>query len=162
MSIKLYELEAQYEDWVKRIVDSGGVVDDDDLIEFDSINDNVDGKLEAYAIVIKNIRAEREAYGVEYARLKDKIDKLKANEERLKERLHNAFNFFNKERLDTPKASISFIKSTSTVVTNESLVPECFFKIEKNPVLSDIARAIKDGIEIKGAELVDKRSIQIK
>lgn len=58
--------------------------------------------------------------------------------------------------------TISYRKSSKTVVTDESVLPEKFFKVTKLPILTDIKKAIEAGEQFAGAEIVECQNIQIK
>ena len=87
---------------------------------------------------------------------KDK-HKRKRRLTRLAERLTNALNLFGKDKFETIKCKVSFRKSKCVEITDETLIPDEFFKITKTPCKADIKTAINEGKEVNGAIITEKK-----
>lgn len=118
-------------------------------------------KIENVALWIKNLRyeaqdlkAEREALAERENAAKRKIESLEAYLEKV----------LTGEKFETPKVKVSFRKSKSVVITDESKIPEIYIKtkVEKSPDKIAIREALKSDYPIPGAIIVEKTNIQIK
>ena len=121
-----------------------------------------DEKIEAIGCKLKNFDAE--------------IDALKKEEEALAARRKRKMN--NRESLakyaakmlagenwdKSAKVEFSFRSSKQTIVDDESLIPDKYFKIktERNPDLTAIKKAINAGEIKKGAHIEEKLNMTVK
>ena len=81
----------------------------------------------------------------------------------MKKRLEFAMNTFEIDEIKTATNRISFRKSVSTVINDVDMLPGDCVIIEKKPIsATEIKKMIQNGRAIPGAELVEKRNIQIK
>ena len=119
-------------------------------------------------LFIKDLNAEVAAFKAEEKAL---AERRKAKERRvgqLKDYLAFSMQAHGDRELDTPKIRLSFRKSTSTEITDASLVPDEFKtvetveKIDKKRLGEAIDRAMKDGGSIKGAERITRQSLIIR
>ena len=117
-------------------------------------------KIENIALWIKNLEAETKA-------IKDEINVLRERNE-MKERKIEKLKQYLTENVDkkfeTSKVIISYRKSVSVNITDESKIEEKYIKtkIETSLDKTAIKEDIKNGIEVSGAELIEKQNIQIK
>lgn len=141
-----------------------GVEGLEDTLE--SIQLSVEEKLEGYAMVIKNIESDIEGLKAEEKRLSDRRKQMEREVERMKQAIAKTLDTVEPDkkgskRLKTEKFTFSFRKSTSVQIVDESKIPEEFFKVERTISRSELTARLKE-IEIPGAELVEKQSLQIK
>ena len=66
------------------------------------------------------------------------------------------------EKFQDANISIGWRKSESCKITDEELIPEAFIKTVKSVSVTDVKKAIKLGIPVPGAEIVEKMNIQVK
>lgn len=177
----LYEIDERLKVLEELNVDSftGEVIEDDNEIKrlYNEIQMDLNTKLENTACYIKSLIADVEA-------IKNEENKLKTRrkaKENLAERLQNYLNNYiensyrdeegnvnltklNKFRFETPKALISYRKSESVNVTDLESLPNEYIKTETitKADKAEIKKAIKNGLEINGAELVTNYNMQIK
>lgn len=58
------------------------------------------------------------------------------------------------QKMELPEATLSIrAGTTKVIITDETLLPEEYVKVERTPKKSEIAKAIKDGSEVAGASL---------
>jgi len=130
------------------------------------INTSIETKVESTLYVAENLKANRNVLVNEIARLQAKLKALDSNVEWLQNSL-----FSNLELLvvDSFKAGTFTIKQVknkpSVVIEDEKLIPAKYqtvipasFTISKN----DIAKDIKNGIEVPGATLKNSKRWSIK
>lgn len=160
--MNLYEINSNYSNWLAKAQEADGELTPEMLAELDQINIDADTKHEAYAVIIKQFKGEADLLKAEEDRLIERRRQKERDIERLTERLTSSMQFFGKEKFETPKCKISFRTSKCIEITDESLIPDIYFKIEKKPLKSEIKAAIGEGKEVAGAVLVEKKNIQIK
>lgn len=158
--MKLYEINAQ----LRAIADGAefdeetGEIFDEQAIE--ALQIAREDKLEGIACLIKEHKAMAEALKEEknklYARQKAEENRV----ESLKRYLANCMA--DGEKFKTARAQISWRKSQSVEVQDESILPEDYLKVVTEPNKTAIKLAIERGEEVPGATIVEKTNIQIK
>lgn len=142
---------------------------------YDGIQMEMQEKLINTACYIKNLKSDIEQFKAEEERLKKRrqikenfLNRLQESMDNIiKHRINNIeedFDGCNKWKIDVPQAKISYRKSTKVDVINESLIPKKYkttvetIKISKE----DIATDLKNGLKVKGAQLVENLNLQIR
>lgn len=64
--------------------------------------------------------------------------------------------------MKTEKFTFSFRKSTSVQIENDATIPPQFIKVEKTISRSELAKALKAGEQIEGAQLIENQSLSIR
>lgn len=154
--MRLYEINAEIENCID--YETGEILD---IERFQELQIEKEKKLEAIALVYKNAVAESKMFDDEIKALKERKEKSVKLADRMKEML---FNDLNGEKFSTSKVNISFTKSEKTEAFDISKIPDKYInvKIERNPDLTAIKKAIKSGENIEGARIIKKNNIQIK
>ena len=160
--MKLYEINDAYYKWLEKVQENEGELTQEMLIEYESIDGEFEEKAEAYAVLIKTLNAEADLIGSEEKRLAERRRRKENLSERLKERLAESMRIFERDKLETAKCKISFRSSTAVEIVDEAKLPDEYFKIERKPMKSEIKEALKAGVAIDGAVLVERKNIQIK
>lgn len=132
-----------------------------DTLESIDWNEDYENKVENYIKVIKNNDADIEARKNEIKRLSDLNKSAERKNERLKEVLKESMALTGHERVDTPLFKVSFRKSEAVEV-DDLLLPESYkvatWKADKKRLKEDL----KNGLEILGAELVERKNLSIR
>lgn len=118
-------------------------------------------KIENIACWIKNLQAEIEAYKKEEENFRIRRKQAENRIENLKWYLTN---WIPGEKIETPRAKISWRKSEVVNILDENLIPSGY-KLQKITEVIDkkeIKRAIKSGMVVAGADIQVNESIQIK
>lgn len=162
--MKLYEINEELRSLMEMVSvdeETGEVLGD---IDFDRIDELVlerDTKIENIALFIKELRAEIEAMKTEVEKFNDRI-RVKTNKVTS---LSNYLNFIligmHSTRFETSRVVISYRKSEAVEV-DENKLPKKYMKAKLSPDKTMIKNLIKSGHNIRGAQLVEKRNIQIK
>jgi len=157
----LYEINTQIRDLLNQ-VDDDGMLPDSVFEELGKLDLSLDIKHEAYACLVKEFVATAKM-------LKDEADKLTGRQkayankaERIKARLAESMLANGKERLETSKVCLWFKPSTATVIDDESLLPQQYFKTKCEPDVSYIKQALSDGTFVPGARIESRHNLQIK
>lgn len=131
------------------------------LQQFEALQMERDQKIEGMCCYIKNKLAEAEAIYAEINVLSYRAGAIKKEVERCKAYLAGALYG---EKFETPRCKITWRKSEICNVLNIDAVPD-EFKRTKVTVDADktaIKKAIKAGMEIPGAEVIQKLNMTLK
>ena len=154
----LYELTTQYEMIQQLALEEGA----DFSLALDQIQDDMKTKLDSYAIIIRNFEAENMALKDERDRLNARIKSNEKGIERMKKAVTDALMTVEGNRLKTTKFTFGFRKSTQVKIDDETVIPPQFLAAEVKVLKKDIAQAIKNGVEVDGAKLVENKSLSIR
>ncbi len=167
-NLKLWEIPKAAEDIMEMLVDpeTGEILSDDEAYELlSNYIDEADKKTEWIAKEIKNLKAEAEALREQKRTFDQRIKAAENKAERLKNYLNFALNG-EKWKADDGSITISYRTSSNVVkVTELDSIEEKYFKTphtESNLNKTMIKSDLLHGVEVPGAELIDKRSVIVK
>jgi hypothetical protein len=158
----LYHIEQEYLDLANQLEQGELTAELETAL---AINQSeLQGKAVAYAYVIKD--------GLENINVIDdeiiRLEALKQSEQRkinkLKAAISQAMQYFEITEVKTPLIKLSFRKSKQTVGSSKELDKE-FLTVKPesySPNLTAIKAAIEEGREVKGYQVIEKLSLQIK
>jgi len=161
--MKLYEIKQEY----LKALENIEINEDGEVVKFEEIQ-AISGAFDEKAEAIGCFIAEEESM-VDAIAEKIKVfqERKKAHErkvESLKNYLSSEMLEANKLKIETPNIKLSFRKSTSVNILDESLIPDWYkeevteIKIKKK----EIGETLKAGQEVPGCEYVTKQNLQIK
>ena len=154
----LYELTGQFLDIYNLELDEEIKLDTLDSIDWNSDYEN---KVENYIKVIKNIESDVEARKNEIKRLTELNKADEKKKEHLKETLSTSMQLTGHERVDTPLFKVSFRKSQAVEV-DETVLPESYKVATWKPDKKRLKEDLKNGLEIVGASLVERKNLSIR
>lgn len=154
--MNLYQIDAEIMNCID--LETGEIIDAEKL---EALQMERGQKIENVALWVKNLKADMAAYKAEKEAFAEREKQAKAKIESLSKWLVDALSG---ERFSTNKVAVSFRNSEAVSITDEAKIPKKYFrvKIEKAPDKTLIKEAIKNGLKVRGAELVAKQNIQIK
>lgn len=129
-----------------------------------SINDAIEDKADGYVAVIKTLEGDNKAIDEEIKRLRQRKNSNQNGVKRLKESLQEVMEQTGKEKFKTALNSYSIANNPPSLdITDESLIPKQYY-IEQQPKLDkkELLKVVKDGLEIKGVELKQSRSLRVR
>lgn len=137
-------------------MDTGEIVDIDRL---DALQMQREEKVENVALWIKELSAEADA-------LKSESQKLSKRKQVAENKITSLKNYLRMaldgQKFKSPRATVSFRRSESVSVTDASrLGTEYLVFAEPKPNKTAIKKAIKEGKEVDGAELVTNTSVTV-
>lgn len=155
---KLYDIDQAIENFEFQIDEETGEILNYD--ELDALKIEREAKIEGVGLWVKNLEAEKEAVKAEKDNFAQREKVLGNKIERLKGWLSYALQG---EKFSTPRLMVSYRKSESVNITNEMAIDDkyCDISVVRKPDKTALKKALKDGEEIVGAELVTKSNIQI-
>ena len=154
----LYELTGQFLDIYNMDLDDETKADTLDSIDW---NTDYENKVENYIKVIKNNEADVEARKNEIKRLTELNRADERKNERMKEVLKESMALTGHERVDTPLFKVSSRKSEAVEVA-DLLLPEAYKVATYKPDKKRLKEDLKNGLEILGAELVERKNLSIR
>ena len=151
----LYEINQSIMDCID--METGEIIDIDQLHELQM--DRTD-KIRNIACYIKNLRSDAAQYDEE---AKTFAARKKAAQTKAESLTAYLSSMLNGEKVKDKEYSISWRKSESVNITDDSLLPDTYLvpqppKVDK----AGIKAALKAGNAVTGAELAEKNNIQIK
>ena len=160
--MKLYEIDQAILDTIDQ--ETGEILDP---VRLDELQMERTTKLENVACYIKNLEAEATAYKNEKEAFAAREKTAKRKAESYKQWLAMVLNG---EKMITTRAAVSFRKSESVEIPNEELFVKWASEYNDSlltystpvPNKTAIKQALKSGIEVSGAALIEKQSISIK
>lgn len=129
-----------------------------------SINDAIEDKADGYVAVIKTLEGDNKAIDEEIKRLRQRKTSNQNGVKRLKESLQEVMEQTGKEKFKTALNSYSIANNPPSLdITDESLIPKQYY-IDQQPKLDkkELLKVVKDGLEIKGVELKQSRSLRVR
>lgn len=155
----LYEINEDIANFEFDIDEETGEILNSDAL--DELNLEREQKIEGVALYYKNLCAEADMVKAEADTLTDRYKRLQRKADGLKDYLSYALKG---EKFNTPKVAMSFRKSKSVHISDEHLIPDKYMNISvvKKPDKKVIKDALEKGVEVMGAEIVEKNSVQIK
>lgn len=154
----LYELTGQFLDIYNMELDEETKLDTLDSIDWQTDYEN---KVENYIKVMKNLEADVEARKNEIKRLTELNKADEKKKDHLKETLSTSMQLTGHERVDTPLFKVSFRKSQAVEV-DELVLPESYKVATWKPDKKRLKEDLKNGLEIVGASLVERKNLSIR
>lgn len=158
----LFDLSTDY----KQVYDLITEQEDEQILKdtLASINDAIEDKADGYVAVIKTLEGDNKAIDEEIKRLRQRKTSNQNGVKRLKENLQEVMEQTGKEKFKTALNSYSIANNPPSLdITDESLIPKQYY-IEQQPKLDkkELLKVVKDGLEIKGVELKQSRSLRVR
>ncbi len=154
----LYELTGQYLEIYNMELDEETKLDTLDSIDWET---EYETKVENYIKVMKNIDADVEARKAEIKRLTELNKADEKKKDHLKDTLSASMSLTGHERVDTPLFKVSFRKSQAVEV-DEAVLPEAYKVATWKPDKKRLKEDLKNGLEIIGASLVERKNLSIR
>lgn len=154
----LYELTGQYLEIYNMELDEETKLDTLDSIDWET---GYETKVENYIKVMKNIDADVEARKAEIKRLTELNKADEKKKDHLKDTLSASMSLTGHERVDTPLFKVSFRKSQAVEV-DETVLPEAYKVATWKPDKKRLKEDLKNGLEIIGASLVERKNLSIR
>jgi hypothetical protein len=164
MKQSIFQISVELGIIIDQIIEAGGELTPE-LEEALSIKEGqLETKATKYGYAIKTMEYESQIIDEEIKRLQD-LKKVRQNTmQRLKDVLSTTMQSFDIPEIQTPTLKVNFRKSSSVEILDEDKIPAEFVTIKQTKTVRkvDIKKAIKEGREIEGAQLVENQNLQIK
>ena len=157
--MKLYELTESY----NQIKDLDLPVEEQQAL-LDNVEGSIEEKVENVVKIIKENDGVIDAIKNEIARLNQLKKSHESKNDSLKNYIDTSMQIIEKDKLNAGLFKISYRKSSSLVVTDESLIPVQFMKVIPETKVVDkveLKKFMKDN-HVEGAVVENKKNLQIK
>lgn len=160
--MNLYEIKVEQQQLNNLLEENYGELTPE-LEEALKINEaNFAVKVEGYVYAIKNYKAEMDVLANEIKRLQDKKKVCENAINRMKNALAEAMDIFGMPKAQAGLFKVSLTTSKMVNILDESIIPEQYKKIKYEVNKTDLKKAIENGEEIEGAEIVENHSVTIR
>jgi hypothetical protein len=166
--MNIFQITQEQAQIISFLEENGGEATQEVMDALQITRDAFNKKAEAYAYVILKLESEVDVIAAEIKRLQE-LKKSKDNSAaRLRESLTQAMLVFADEdnkgirRYSTPTINLSTRRSESVSIDDEKVIDSRFLVTKHEISKSMISEAIKNGLEVNGASLKTKYSVQIK
>ncbi len=163
--MKLWEIKDEIEKCFSETVDeeTGEILSEVNLQYLEELQMAFDDKVDNICCLIKNMDAEVKAFKTEEANLKKRRMAKENASQRLKDYLKA---ILNGQKFESVRSKISYRASKSTEVDMDLFMNnkdyDLYVKTEITPNKTAIKKALEDGKELIGAEIVENQSMIIK
>ena len=157
--MNLYELSLSFQEVQNMDLDPEVMKD-----TLDSIGGTFENKAENIAKLIRNLESDRLAYKEEEDRLKAKRQAVENKLKWLKTYLKDCMKLTGKTKFKSGMFNFSIQKNPVSVnINNKKILPEDYL-IPQPPKVNNtlLKKALKDGIEVPGAELKQTEGLRIR
>lgn len=166
MSLSLYKISSDTRELIEKITESGGEVTEDQDKLLVEMQYQLKNKAEGIVHWTNYQNDLMKAASERIAELDDFIEKIQKSLDKLDNYVSNCMGMLGTSKIEFGLYSIVKTKPRQVVeIQDETLVPLEYVKIPPtpDPVISkqSIAKALKEGIEVPGARLVDSENISI-
>jgi hypothetical protein len=104
--------------------------------------------------VIHEAKAMEEAVRLQVARLKVRQDRFANRQQRIRELMLYMMQLANQKRIERPAGTVTVAAGRpKTIITDESVLPDKFVRVIREPNKNLIWAALKDGNSVPGATL---------
>lgn len=163
--MKLWEIKNEIEKCFTETVDeeTGEILDEVNLAYLEELQMAFDDKIDNICCLIKNLDAEVKAFKTEESNLKKRRMQKENASQRLKDYVKAVLNG---QKFESVRSKISYRTSKSTEVDMDLFLnnkdADLYVKTEYTPNKTAIKKALEDGKELIGAEIVENQSMIIK
>ena len=129
----------------------------------ESIEMAIEDKVENTAKVIRNLESQVVALKDEEKRFSERRKPIENSIKRLKENLYTSMIVTGKRKVEAGTFKVSIAKNPASLSVDESLLPHEFFVPQPPKVDNALVKsALKDGVDVPGASLVQGEGVRIK
>lgn len=170
--MKLYELSAQYNDFLY-LLDNEVEMDEQTINDtLESIQASFDDKCESIALMCKQLAIEADGIEAEAKSLEARARSKRKTIEHLRDYVAANMRSIGQDRLETSRCKLTFRRSESVSIYDEqrlyyackaSGIDGLCEKVESVKFnKAEIKKALKDGVALDGAIIDSKQNLQIK
>lgn len=158
----LYDITQDQQLIISLLEETGGELTPEIEEAMNITRSELESKAEGYGKAIFEYKAKEEAIDAEIKRLTARKKTAQNIQQRLKERIAEALEVFEVEKLEAGTFRYSFRKSKSVEIIDLNALPDEFIITEKKADKKAIGDALKAGSVICGAQLNENKSLQIR
>lgn len=164
MSMRLYQIADEYQFLMNDLYDlETGEVDEKSLARLQALTDPLETKCINITKIFKSIDAEREAIEKERKAMAAREKSLKYQVDKLKEYLLINMERCSIKKIECPQFVLGLqLNPPAVEIYDEKLVPVEFDEVTVHKNIAKIKEALKNGVDVPGARLVQRNSLRIR
>lgn len=167
--MNLWQLTQEEMAFIGMMEETGGEITPEIEEDLAIRRENWEDKAHSYTKLILKLDSDIETAAAELKRIQD-LKRVKENTvKRLKTALRDSLMVFGRPdsktgvmRYETPLFKLSIRTSNAVEITQDLDVPDEYWVVKKEISKTLISNAIKDGLEVPGAKMVENKNLQIK
>lgn len=166
--MNLFEINSRIQEAIEKMFGTvnpeTGEVEAGSVEELEELQATRRDKLDACGAYIKNLEAEAAALKAEADSLAKRAESKKKKAESIRNYVKAAMISAGEERFESTRVAFSFRSSEAVNISNEANLPKKYFvkKVTMQPDKAAIKKALKAGLKVRGAELVENQNLQVK
>ncbi len=162
----LFQLSSHYQRLMDKI-NNIEEIDTDLMDDLENINDSLENKILNYASIIKELEAKADAIKKAILSMEKRVESLTKGAERLTEFVKNEMKNCDKKKIENEYHHLALVKNNPKVeYIDKSILPREYWrhKIKEiiEPDTTAISKALKEGISIPGAILIQDVRLTIR
>ena len=159
--MKIYEINEQLRQLLETNNEDGLIESEtfDQIIAFQADRGE---KLEWLGLHVKELRAEAQAIKAEADVLYKRATSANKRADGIENYLTFVMTDAQLDKFQTNRLALSFRNSKAVEIVSEALIPKDYFRIKREPDKVALSADLKDGKDIPGATLVERRRLQVK
>lgn len=163
MMSKLYEITGRYKA-LEELLGEDELTDEAIKKGLSQIEGELEDKVTNIVRIIKNLDGDAKSIKEEVARLSKRRKTYENNIKRLREYIEFSLKDLNMNKVKTPYFTVSLSTRVKPKIEDESLLNDKYFDIEEIRKVNNkiLTSDLKEGIEIKGVELIEVQSLNIR
>ena len=161
----IFKIKKEYLDLIEQVMANDGEFTAEILQKLEINESELKEKAVNYAKYINKLKSDIDIIDLEIKRLNELKAVNKNKIEVLKDIVQNSMKLYKIDKIDSPTLKLSFRKSESVRIIDESIIPHNFLKtiIKTEPDKKSLKQAIKASDEgVLGAEIIVNYNLQIK
>jgi hypothetical protein len=160
----IYDIRMDHVGLIQLIEDNDGEVTPDIEEALMLTSEELEAKALSYGFVVKHFEDEEAIIKAEISRLSLRLAHAQNKKELFKRTLSDAMQQFGIEKIETATLRLSFRKSQSVEILDETIIPEDYVDTKMTTTISKtrIKEALKEGKVVPGASLSTNQNLQIK
>lgn len=167
--MNLWQLTQEEMAFISMMEETGGEITPEIEEDLAIRRENWEDKAHSYTKLILKLESDIETASAELKRIQD-LKKTKENTlKRLKTSLRDSLMIFGRPdaksgvmRYETPLFKLSIRTSNAVEIIQDLDIPDEYWVVKKEISKTLISTALKDGVEVPGAKMVENKNLQIK
>ena len=166
--MNLFQINYRIQDAIEKLFGTvnpeTGEVDAGSAEELEALQESRRDKLDACGAYIKNLEAEAAALKTEAESLAKRAESKKKKAESIRNYVKAAMLSAGETKFESTRVAFSFRSSEAVSIRDEANLPKKYFikKVTTQPDKAAIKAALKAGLKVRGAELVQNQNLQVK
>jgi hypothetical protein len=159
--MNIYEISKELEQFLNSLPESGEL-DDEALAKYAELHEMKDDKIKSTAYAYLNLKAQLEGVMSELKRLADRKKSIDSQMARIEKLINFGMELEKAEKKDFGNVVVGYRKSVGTIITDEDSVPDEFKKVKFTVDLAKAKEVLKNGGEVAGVQLEERKNLFIK